>query len=397
MEFARDRALAETVTLVENRDPAGTPVGRIVGSSPLRLWGMTSSERLRRLLTRAGIREVGDWTGSAGDRPQILMRADWVFDEPLVKDLVRKPGTVLIDPVSGEAVAAHVSAADAPHVAGLLAAGGTPGSDLPSPLRIVGPAELTTSYNDALRKKEPPYLLRLTAETVQAVEDRMFAGSYKGVTDLVTKYAWPWPAQRVTKWCSLAGLSPNQVTSIGFVLVLAAQWLFWEGHFLWGLLAAWIMTFLDTVDGKLARVTLTSSKWGNIFDHGIDLIHPPFWWWAWIVGLSAVGMGLAHEGLVLAVVLGGYVLQRVQEGIFMRMFGMHIHVWRPFDSWFRLITARRNPNLILLTVAALAGRPDIGMLAVAVWTAICLVVHGVQLVQALIARRHGPLVSWLSA
>ena len=59
------------------------------------------------------------------------------------------------------------------------------------------------------------------------------------------------------------------------------------------------MTFLDTVDGKLARVTLRSSPFGNVYDHSIDLIHPPFWWWAWIVGLPAAGFTLAKPGLVL--------------------------------------------------------------------------------------------------
>ena len=44
---------------------------------------------------------------------------------------------------------------------------------------------------------------------------------------------------------------------------------------------------LDTVDGKLARCTITSSKIGEAIDHGIDLVHPPFWWWAWGVGLHA--------------------------------------------------------------------------------------------------------------
>ena len=40
----------------------------------------------------------------------------------------------------------------------------------------------------------------------------------------------------------------------------------------------------------------------------------------------------------------------------MRRYGMHIHVWRPVDSQFRLITARRNPNMVIL-VASLADRP----------------------------------------
>jgi phosphatidylglycerophosphate synthase len=150
------------------------------------------------------------------------------------------------------------------------------------------------------------------------------------------------------------------------------------------------------VDGKLARVTLTSTTLGNVFDHGIDLIHPPFWYWAWLVGLGAVGLPLEQAWLVLAVVVGGYVLQRVQEGLFIALFKLEIHIWRPFDSWFRLITARRNPNLILLTLGALAGRPDWGMLAVAGWTVVSLLVHTVRIVQAVTARRSGSLMSWLA-
>ena len=116
------------------------------------------------------------------------------------------------------------------------------------------------------------------------------------------------------------------------------------------------MTFLDTVDGKLARVTLTYTKFGNLFDHLTDLIHPPFWWLAWIVGLEAAGMPLAHPTAVSAVIVGGYVLQRIQEGLFQHLHGMHIHVWRPFDSAFRQVIARRNPNLVLLTAATAPRR-----------------------------------------
>jgi hypothetical protein len=74
---------------------------------------------------------------------------------------------------------------------------------------------------------------------------------------------------------------------------------------------------------------------------------------------------------------------------------MHVQSWRPFDSWFREITARRNPNLILLTGSVLFGRPDIGFAAMALWTAASFVVHVVQLVQALAAPKAS-VVSWLS-
>jgi hypothetical protein len=81
------------------------------------------------------------------------------------------------------------------------------------------------------------------------------------------------------------------------------------------------------------------------------------------------------------------VLQRVEEGIFLPSSSMEVHAWRPFDSFFRLITARRNPNLIMLTLCGPGGRPDIGFTPVAVWTAICLVVHAVQILQGLAAPK----------
>ncbi|MFN2427963.1 MAG: CDP-alcohol phosphatidyltransferase family protein, partial [Candidatus Binatia bacterium] len=78
--------------------------------------------------------------------------------------------------------------------------------------------------------------------------------------------------------------------SLGFVLL--AMWLFSIGWFGPGLIAAWIMTFLDTVDGKLARVTVTSTTFGNFFDHGIDIVGPPVWYVAWAYGLPEGSFGI---------------------------------------------------------------------------------------------------------
>ena len=357
-----------------------------VGQASTRIWGMTSAQRLSRIYGRVGLSEVTRETAPAnGD--VVVVDAGWVFDEALIRALAGRPGVALIDE-SGRVVAFNLPAARALAV----------GEDLSA---VVGEAprltamELGSAYNSELRKREPPVLERLTPETVDAVEKRLFKGSYKGVTDLVTKYVWPAPARVVTRWCALAKITPNQVTFASFLMVLAAFWLFWTGQYGLGLVCAWIMTFLDTVDGKLARVTLTSSKWGNVFDHGIDLIHPPFWWWAWFVGLGALGFTVPHGGLLLAIVVGGYVAQRVEEGIFLSLFKVEMHAWRPFDSFFRLITARRNPNLLFMTATTLVGRPDIGFVLVAAWTAICFVVHASQIVQGLLTPKGG-VTSWLS-
>ncbi len=361
------------------------PTGAIGGDGSARLWGMTSAQRLERIFARVGLR-TGDFGPSV-----VVVHAGWVFDESLIRALAGKPNTGLVDD-DGRSVALHVPAARARAAVAAFDADRPPAL---TGLTFLNAQELAGNYNSALRKREPPVLERLTAATRDAVEKRLFQGSYKGVTDLVTKYVWPAPARVVTRWCAIAKITPNQVTFAGLLLTIAAFYLFWTGQFGLGLVAAWIMTFLDTVDGKLARVTLTSSKIGNVFDHGIDLIHPPFWWWAWLVGAQALGFAVPNAELLLAVVVGGYVLQRVEEGIFLGLFKVEMHAWRPFDSFFRLITARRNPNLIMLTISALAGRPVLGFVAIAAWTAICLIVHAIQVLQGL-ARPKGAIVSWLS-
>src|SRR5690606_16693709 len=114
-------------------------------------------------------------------------------------------------------------------------------------------------------------------------------------------------------------------------------------------------------DGKLARVTLTSSRLGDAFDHGIDLVHPPLWWAAWWYGLQYLGLGGVGAGAAaLWIVVGGYVAGRVMEGVFIWRFGLEMHSWEKIDSQFRLFTARRNPNLVLLTGFTLAGAPQEG-------------------------------------
>jgi phosphatidylglycerophosphate synthase len=363
-----------------------------------RIWGMTSAERLRRTFQRAGLRTIARdaLERAPGVEGVVLARADWIYDENLIRGLAQRPGAVLTGP-GGAAAAAHVRGDQAQSAAAALERGEDPAASVPGLTRL-DPGEL--AYNEALRKREAPILEPFGPAPVdraqaRRVEARLFQGSYKGVTDLVTKHLWPRPARIVTRWCALAGVTPNTVTFVGLLLVIAAFALFWTGHFGWGLACGWMMTFLDTVDGKLARVTLTSSRIGNVFDHGIDLIHPPFWWWAWFVGVQHDAHPLPWPSAVLAIVTVGYVAQRVEEGVFLRAFKLQMHAWRRFDSWFRLITARRNPNLILLTAATLVGRPDVGLAAVAVWTVASFLVHLVQLIQAFAAPR-AQVTSWLA-
>ncbi|QIG46536.1 CDP-alcohol phosphatidyltransferase family protein [Nordella sp. HKS 07] len=378
---------------------AASPVLCFVGSSDIRLWSLTPVERLRRQFAREGVRqEISFAQAGRHNGPVIYIRADAVLDQPLIPILVTRPNVLIIGS-TGQASTALAVQAPGHHghaIAEILLEGIEPASGLQLLART--PDQLDAKFWKALRKRETPYAFRLTADNQPDVEWRMFMGTYKGATDLVTKHVWPRPAFAVTRWLAPRGITPNMVTLVGAVMVFLAFWLFMQGQYALGLAAAWLMTFLDTVDGKLARTTLTSSKWGDVFDHGLDLIHPPFWYVAWGIGLAHSGHPLDATTLwtVIAAILGGYVLQRIMEGISIKWLGLEIHIWRKIDTVFRQITARRNPNLVILTAFTLGGRPDWGLIAVAWWTVICLVLHGLQLAQGLAARRAGPLESWMA-
>ena len=390
-----EAAPAKTTT-EPKADRTFAPALCFVGASDLRLWSLTPVERLRRQFARESIaRELSLAEAKAYNGPVVFLRADAVIDQPLIPILAKRPNLLMLDS-AGETLAVQAQGRHADAIAELLDKGGEPPADLQLLART--PDQLDAKFWKALRKRETPYAFRLTPDNRGDVEWRMFMGTYKGATDLVTKHLWPRPAFLVTRWLAPRGITPNMVTMVGAVMVFLAFWFFLNGQFGLGLAAAWLMTFLDTVDGKLARTTLTSSKWGDVFDHGLDLIHPPFWYVAWGLGLSQ-GAHALETGIfwiVIAAILGGYIFQRIMEGIAIKWLGLEIHIWRRIDTYFRQITARRNPNLVILTAFTLIGRPDWGLIAVALWTVICLVLHGLQLSHALIAQRSAPLESWMA-
>ena len=372
----------------------------ILWDSSVLLWGLTPRQRLERVLRRAGVTNFLENLESVPAQSSVLLiRGDYLYDDRVIKGLIERTDAVL-QVGSSEAqvpVAAHVPSSKALEALELLK--GPPSAKSLPGMKTETPETLSSAYEERLRKSDPPFVLPVTKTTCRDLEERLFAWSYKGVTDLVTKWVWPRPAQWCTRLCARFAIKPNHVTFVGFVLVMLATALFARGNFGWGLLAGWVMTFLDTVDGKLARVTVTSSRFGHLFDHVIDLVHPPIWYVAWGLGLGVSQLGVPELSLqsTLWVIIGGYIAGRLVELAFTLWLGQFgIFCWRPVDSYFRLITARRNPNLILLTAGAVTGHADLGLLAVAFWTGLTSLFLLIRLIMAGYTRlTSGPLHTWL--
>jgi phosphatidylglycerophosphate synthase len=359
-----------------------------VGKNEARPFGMDARTRVLRLATNAGF-ECSERIEPG--RAMLLSSMRYAWDPAWLKAMRTRPGTMLT--LDGEPVMAHVKADSNP----VAAAAGLEDYQIVEGYELLAAETAELSYQE-LRKRERPFVMRLDERDPEPVERAAYDAAYKGVTDVLTLYLWRRPAFYLTRWAARAGIAPNMVTLVGAILCVVAAVLFWKGEYWSGVLAGFVFMVLDTVDGKLARVTGASSKWGEVFDHGIDIVHPPFWYWAWEHGLGAYGCPLEPvlATMVLWTIIGGYVAQRIIEAIFIKRLKMEIHVWRRLDSKFRLVTARRNPNMVILVVFLLLRRPDLGLELVAWWTLVSLIFHAVRLAQASeLAQRGERLASWL--
>lgn len=362
------------------------PTAILIGESPVPVWGLTGRERLARQLRSLGnVRQAAEppETGRV-----LLLRADYVFEQRALIALLGLDGLLTR---AGVPVAGHIDARLARKGLDALEQGAA--GDLP----VFDAGELQTfEYN--LRKSASPLVAPVTADNQAEIEDRLYGASYKGITDFVTKWWWPRPAKAGVRWCSRSHISPNMVTSTGFLLMLGTCWLFYNGQYAAGLALGWLMTYLDTVDGKLARVTSQSSPFGHALDHGMDIIHPPFWYWLWGLSLADFQpvLGVDRTDLYVAI-FAAYAGGRVIEGVFKLLGETGIFSWRPFDAYFRLYTARRNPCLVLLTLSWAVASPDLGLWLVAGWTVLSSLVMLLRLAYGCWVRAtEGRLTSWLA-
>jgi phosphatidylglycerophosphate synthase len=253
----------------------------------------------------------------------------------------------------------------------------TLGAAFPASLPRLAQAEFPGFIRN-LRRTLPFYLLRVaSAEERAKVERFLFWSNYKGSTDFFTKYVYPPLVWLMVRPLARAHIHPNWVTVISIILTFAAVPLFGGGYFLAGFLCAYGMSVLDSVDGKLARLTFTDSKLGNVLDHGLDLVHPPFWYCAWAYGL-ADGDIWSPVFLASVLMLVLYVIDRLILKIYPTRFGRGLHTHAAMDGFVRTFISRRNINLPLFTVGYLMGLGSETIYLIVFWQAATCVYHGLR-------------------
>ncbi len=378
--------------------PASTYI-HIFGDNEITIWGLTGYERLQRMLKAYEYVTLADDVEKIPTNASTLfLNANFLFDTRVLSVLLKLDKNIALYSEDGCPAAIRTDGNQAPRL--LRNLNNNKNQNYKFALLTIpriGLKDLKIGFQQNLKKKDPPYILPVSEENRSLLEKELFSGSYKGVTDLVTKWVWPLPAYWVTHFCVRRGWQPNHVTYLSIVLAILTGLAFWAGFFGIGLLMGWFMTFLDTVDGKLARVTVTSSRIGDVLDHGLDIIHPPLWYLAWGVGLAGTQTAIPGLEIFMGLMFLGYVGGRLCEGTFQLWLApFDMFIWQKLDSFNRLITARRNPNLLFLSWGWLIDRPDIGLYLVVFWHLISTAFLAWRVLIAWRTKnREGTLKSWL--
>jgi phosphatidylglycerophosphate synthase len=249
-----------------------------------------------------------------------------------------------------------------------------------------------------LRRSLPYYLFSVTnAAERKTVERFLFWSNYKGSTDFFTKYVYPPLVWLMVPPLARARVHPNTVTLISIVLTVLAVPLFATGHFWWGFACAYGMSVLDSVDGKLARVTFTDSAIGNVLDHGLDIVHPPFWYFGWAIGLlggwaqTSFGADFSQPLWQAAwVMLGLYVLDRLILAVYRAKYKRGLHTHAAMDAVARTFISRRNINLPFFTIAYATGFGIEAFYLIVLWQALTCAYHGLRTIWILATYRPAP-------
>ena len=392
--------------------------------SELRLFGMTLLERQLHTLLEAGLepaevyvqlaaettsapallpapllqrlplqwgqdsRTLGEYRTSlsqdAQNTPLLVLEADAVIDSRLLHHLAGLTGSWVARGEAEQTAVLRLEGDGAPLNSSDVSARSLPELAKKS-LRQGRAQELhlseVPSHIRKLRRDLPVYLFRVADPASRDRAERfLFWSNYKGSTDFFTKYVYPplvWRAVRpLARW----RVHPNVISLFNVGITFLAVPLFAQGYWLAGFTLAYTMSVLDSVDGKLARLTFRASKLGDILDHGLDIVHPPLWYfaWAWALGAGDSAAPVMQFAVWMAVF---YVLDRIVAGLFSARVGRSIHGCTPFDERLRTWISRRNINVPFFMLGLLLGFPVAAFGLIVAWQVVSLGLHALRLAQ----------------
>ena len=231
-------------------------------------------------------------------------------------------------------------------------------------------------YIVSMRRRVRPFCFSAPPERSRRIAERIVLDSAQnGTLDLPAYIHAPIETAIISLLCKTR-ITPNQITTGGFVIGCSATAAFALGHVGLGIIAALIFGIVDGLDGKQSRVKIETTELGKWEHHLDDLIE--YSWW------TAIAFQLWRSGLFpnafyfFTLLIGAHLLDHFARRRTKMTKGRLLDDVAPFDRAFRLIAARRNVYVWILACGFLLGAFPQSYAVICGWAAFSAAVHLVR-------------------
>jgi len=247
------------------------------------------------------------------------------------------------------------------------------------------------SYIDDLRLNFVPYFFRIDQHSqMHVIENQMFEANFKGTLDFIATFVYKYPVREITKFLSrFPWVTPNMITVLSILSSFAVPLLFTMGALGWGIIVGWCMFIFDSVDGKLARLTIRLSSAMGVIEH-VTSAPAIFFWFAGLAWYFSEGKLLdfgnpsTMAGWTLMLL---YWLDKGINAIFKPRFKIDLYNYSPLDRFFHLIACRRAIILFIVTIGYAFNDDRNGFFYLAFWMVVSFLFHLFRLLWIITTRK----------
>ncbi len=224
------------------------------------------------------------------------------------------------------------------------------------------------TYIRFLRKSYAPILLRVNQATnLRHLENDLYDKTFKSGLEWIAIYGYKIPVRGLTRFFAKTTITPNQITTFAIACRFAAIPVIASSWMPLGFALAVIFIVLDSLDGKLARLTFRLSDAADWIDHSTSMPARIAWYlaMAWHFSDGDLFAAIATWGLAGAAL---QVFDEINWLLIKRKFHKSLFDFSPLDSSVHLFTARKNDMFFMLLASGL-GFEEGAYKVVSIWMA----------------------------
>lgn len=235
------------------------------------------------------------------------------------------------------------------------------------------------TYDDTLKSHTRPLFRKVTDNReLTSLERYVSKSQSKVVLDFVAIsldaiFTW-----LLVKPLSKTWVTPNMLTVVIIAIQVMVVPVFFAGWIVAGLILEWIMTTLDSCDGKLARLTIRQSEKYGWLEHRTSYWSTSLWYFAigWHLAAHDVQSPSTFGGIALFAIF--WIDRRTVSG-FLRTMGRSVYAFSLWDIRVSYVIARRNISIFILTIAVFIEHLEYGFWACVIWSFIGWLYHATRL------------------